>query len=462
MELSLLAAAVWPTAELRSREPHAARFCVGVCPTVADGVDWRSFESPIISGLSEGLVVQDRAGIIRLCNPAAERILGLRADMLTGLASVDPRWRAVHDDGSPWPGETHPSMVTLATGEEFTGVTMGVERSDGTRVWLAVSSRALRRDGLMVGVVATFVDVTDRVNLIRALEAAQHQFRQWFASSPIAMALVSMERTYVEVNDEYCLLTGWTREDLIVGGPGLVLQAEERDGRQGMIETLLAEGRDTYRRERRLRHRNGSDLDVMMTATLVRDGSGNPIHVFTQFVDLGEARERERRLEHLADHDPLTGLPNRRAYDRAITQIAGHDVRSTAVLLIDLDGFKAVNDEFGHRSGDEILTRVASSLRRRLRAGDQVARIGGDEFAVILTDVDAERAVIVAEALIEEIVRSSRPDNDPAAGPTIGASIGIALHDPTNGPSHQSALFNTADRVLYDAKRNGGNTWRIA
>ena len=459
--VSSLTAAVWPTAGPGPREPDSARFRVGIS-TAADGGDWSAFESPIISGLSEGVVVQDRAGIIRVCNPAAERILGLRADILTGRASVDPRWRTVHDDGTPWPGETHPSMVTLATGEEINGVTMGVERPDGTRVWLAVSSRPLHSDGIMIGVVATFVDVTERVDLIRALEAAQHQFRRWFKSSPIAMALVSMERTYLDVNDEYCALTGWNRDELVAGGPGLVLQPEERDGRQGMIETLLAEGRDTYRRERRLRHRNGSDLDVMMTATLVRDASGSPIHVFTQFVDLGEARERERRLEHLADHDALTGLPNRRAYDRAILQVGSHDVRSTAVLLIDLDGFKAVNDEFGHRCGDEILTRVAGALRRRLRAGDQVARIGGDEFAVILTDVDAERAIIVAEALIEEIARSSRPDNELATGPTIWASIGIALHDPTNGQSHETALFNAADRALYDAKRNGGNTWRLA
>ena len=81
---------------------------------------------------------------------------------------------------------------------------------------------------------------------------------------------------------------------------------------------------------------------------------------------------------------------------------------------------------------------------------------------MILTDVDAERAIIVAEALIEEIARSSRPDNELATGPTIWASIGIALHDPTVGQSHETALFNAADRALYDAKRNGGNTWRLA
>ena len=116
----------------------------------------------VFEAMAEGVVVQDRTGPILACNSSAERILGLTADQMIGRTSLDPRWRAVHDDGSPFPGETHPAMVTLRTGEPCSGVIMGVHRPDQSMTWILINSRALIASGEASpqAVVTTFTDIT--------------------------------------------------------------------------------------------------------------------------------------------------------------------------------------------------------------------------------------------------------------------------------------------------------------
>jgi PAS domain S-box-containing protein len=134
----------------------------GVAADVRSEVEAR-YES-VVAAMQEGVVVQGLDGAIQSCNPAAERILGLSAAEMSGRTSVDPRWRAVHEDGTPWPGDSHPSMVVLRTGEPQSGVLLGVHKPDGALVWLSINSQPIRRDpeGPHHAVVSTFVDVTEQ------------------------------------------------------------------------------------------------------------------------------------------------------------------------------------------------------------------------------------------------------------------------------------------------------------
>jgi diguanylate cyclase (GGDEF)-like protein/PAS domain S-box-containing protein len=174
------------------------------------------------------------------------------------------------------------------------------------------------------------------------------------------------------------------------------------------------------------------------------------------FLDITERRRSVHRLRHMADRDPLTGIANRRRLMGDLELHLAHAARANehgAVLLLDLDGFKQVNDTQGHEAGDEALATIAIGLRRRLRLTDALGRIGGDEFAVVLPHVDSDDARRVGEELIDG-VRESAPRG-------VTASCGIALYGPDE---HYSAdeLLALADRAMYAAKRAGRNTVRLA
>ena len=169
-------------------------------------------------------------------------------------------------------------------------------------------------------------------------------------------------------------------------------------------------------------------------------------------------RSRQRALEHAAASDPLTGLGNRRAFDAAFdAALAGADVSGLALVLVDLDGFKGVNDRLGHAAGDAVLREVAARILARVRAGDVAARIGGDEFAVLcpgLTDGDA--AARLGRDLLDAVARPVVLEGGDA---DIGASVGLALVAP--GPVDRERLFREADRMLYEAKASGRGAIRI-
>lgn len=150
----------------------------------------------IVTAMAEGIVVQDTAGVILMCNAAAERILGLTRDQMEGRSSVDPRWRSVHEDGTPFPGETHPSMVTLRTGQPQEGVVMGVSTPDGDERWISISSEPLRSapDQPPHAVVATFTDITELRRGQAALAAGERRYRRLFESYPDGVVVFEVMR----------------------------------------------------------------------------------------------------------------------------------------------------------------------------------------------------------------------------------------------------------------------------
>jgi diguanylate cyclase (GGDEF)-like protein len=169
----------------------------------------------------------------------------------------------------------------------------------------------------------------------------------------------------------------------------------------------------------------------------------------------------ESRMRHLAHHDALTSLPNRMAFQQSLTQGVALAVRqegSLALLFIDLDGFKKVNDSYGHDVGDQLLVQVATRLRCCVRASDMVGRLGGDEFVLLLTDnPSAEQAQQIADKVIGAI---SKPYDMANAQTVLGASIGIALY-PTHAKSADQLLI-MADTAMYVAKRAGGSRHQLA
>ncbi|WP_166177357.1 putative bifunctional diguanylate cyclase/phosphodiesterase [Rubrobacter tropicus] len=231
---------------------------------------------------------------------------------------------------------------------------------------------------------------------------------------------------------------------------------EDLEKSRARMERLFEEGGSKYTLEKRYVRSDGRVVWAMLNVSLVRDADGNPHHFVSQFQEVTERRALEDRLRHQALHDPLTGLPNRGLFVDRLGHALGKTRRQkglkVAVLFMDLDNFKGVNDSLGHDAGDLLLTVVAQRLGRSLRPEDTLARFGGDEFVVLLQDVEAaDEAVRVAERIADGFRSPFRLD-----GRELYArvSTGIAMGDArTKTPED---LLRDADTAMYRAKEAGG------
>jgi diguanylate cyclase (GGDEF)-like protein/PAS domain S-box-containing protein len=282
----------------------------------------------------------------------------------------------------------------------------------------------------------------------QALKRATLQFRSAFDNAPIGMALVGLEGQWLDVNQALCDLVGYTREQLRERTFQDLTHPDDLDADLALVDDVLAGRRTTYQMHKRYIHADGRVIWALLSVSLATDEDGRPLHFISQIQDFSERRELEERLRHQAEHDPLTGLANRRRFEHELARQIERSTRhpeAAALAVIDLDSFKAVNDLHGHAAGDKLLTAVAAALHKRLRATDVAARIGGDEFAVILIGVDERGAATAAGALAAAIAEHSL-----AAGVAATASVGIAMIDPG---SSADELFARADRAMYEAKR---------
>jgi diguanylate cyclase (GGDEF)-like protein len=193
-----------------------------------------------------------------------------------------------------------------------------------------------------------------------------------------------------------------------------------------------------------------------VNTSLVRDEDGSPLYAIIQVQDVSERKRFEGQLQYLADHDPLTGLFNRRRFEGELSRQVAFNSRygpTGAVLVVDLDHFKYVNDTLGHAIGDEMIGRVGTLLRDRLRETDVVARLGGDEFAILLPSADEEQALLVGEDIVKS-VRSQSVQLSKDRSLRLTACVGIALFGQDYDVGHEAVLVN-ADIAMYEAKEAG-------
>jgi diguanylate cyclase (GGDEF)-like protein/PAS domain S-box-containing protein len=288
----------------------------------------------------------------------------------------------------------------------------------------------------------------------RGLREVRERFESAFDNAPIGMALIAMDDRWLQVNDALCRITGHTQEQLKATTLRAMTHPDDEDLDTQDLKELLTGQIQSYQVEKRYRHAWGHHVWVLVTASIVRDEGRRPLYIVMQVQDISERKELARRLEYSVDHDFLTGLFNRRHFEHRLgneTSRASRYGAPGAVLIIDLDNFKDVNDTFGHKAGDDVLKGVAGLLRERLRHTDVVARFGGDEFAVLLPQTDADRAQSVAEELVKALGRQTAVLADHTIH--ITASIGVTLFE---GLTDTEALAY-ADLAMYEAKETGRN-----
>lgn len=292
----------------------------------------------------------------------------------------------------------------------------------------------------------------------RRLREERERFECAFVNAPIGMALIAMDGCWLQVNDALCRITGHSGRALRATTLRALTHPDDVDLDAESLEQLLGGVIPNYQVEKRYRHSWGHDVWVLMTVSLVSDEDRCPLYVVTQVQDISERKEMAQRLEYIVDHDCLTGLFNRRHFEQ---ELARETVRASryggpgAVLLIDLDNFKHVNDTFGHRAGDDVLKGVAGLLRQRLRETDIVARVGGDEFAVLLMQTDADQVQVVANEVVKALGRETAMLADHSI--RVTASVGVAMFD---GLTDVEVLAY-ADLAMYEAKETGRNRFEL-
>ena len=469
----------------------------------------------VIAAMAEGIVLQQADGQITACNQSAEDILGLTADQMMGLTSIDPRWRAIQEDGSNFPGENHPTMVTLKTGKPQFNVIMGVYKPDGNLTWISINSQPLFHPNLPepYAVVASFTNITARKQVEETLKqqvegeriiyTITQRIRQSLDLDEILQTTVAEVRQFLQTDRVmiYRFNSDWS---------GLVVKESVSPGTKAILKMEIT---DSYFVENHGQYYQQNTIKAtpnIYTAGLtpchfelleklqVRAKLVVPIILQTQGLwgiliahDCTKPREWQnleielmqqlaiqlaiaihqselhqqlqlanQQLQNLAMVDQLTQIANRRCFDEILHQEWHRLVREKrplSLLLCDIDYFKQYNDTYGHSQGDICLQQVAQALQQGVqRSIDLVARYGGEEFVVILPHTDQEGALEVAQKIQDVLEQFNLPHRSSNVADRVTMSIGICSLIPTV-ERFPLDLINAADHALYQAKTLGRN-----
>lgn len=296
--------------------------------------------------------------------------------------------------------------------------------------------------------------VGDLERQTRRAHIANNRVERLFEDAPHGVALLDPAGTIIRVNISMGVLVGLDPAEM-VGHRFSAFETPGEDRIQDHLGRLTSNRGESLETECMLRDSGGNDVDVALSSTITGDQEIGQV-VMVTVVDISDRRRYLDRLAHLADHDVLTGLANRRRFDNELQRHLDWCRRhgpTGALLLLDLDNFKQVNDSLGHNAGDQLLVTIAGLLRRSIRETDVVARLGGDEFAVLITDGGQDVAQRVAELVVER-VRDHATTLD-GVGRRVTASVGAVTFQAAS--EHSADVLALADMTMYDAKEAGRN-----
>ena len=328
-------------------------------------------------------------------------------------------------------------------------------RSDGTLFWCLVSGRALDPLHPSDGSIWVYADITER----RQAEEKLRLSATVLEHIADGVMVIGLDGCIVAINPAFTQITGYTEMEALGQDSTLTRSSRHDSTFYAALWNELAET-GFWRGELWNRRKNGVLYLEWLTISAVRDNSGATTHYVGVFSDITKVKESQDKLDHMAHHDPLTALPNRLLFHDRLQhalQRAARDQQQLAILFIDLDRFKNVNDTLGHHVGDELLKQVAGALSGRLRDGDTLARLGGDEFIVLLENIDGQfGAGHVAEKLMSMF---EQPFMVADYELFVTGSVGISLYP--NDASDLNMLIRNADVAMYQAKARGRNGYQF-
>jgi diguanylate cyclase (GGDEF)-like protein/PAS domain S-box-containing protein len=402
----------------------------------------------------EGVYQSSRDGRLLSVNPAFVRMLGYSsAEELYALPSASMCYW--------YPADRADFVRRLDSEGKIRNAEFRLRRRDGQQIVVLESSHAMRDDtGHIIGYEGTVADITERKQAEQAVFAEKERAQVTLQSIGDAVISTDAAGNIDYLNPVAGQLTGWAVDEARGRPIGDVLSIVNEGSRAALENPLLVALRTGEQvgpgEQSVLTSRNGQTIAIQDSASPIRDRVGKIIGAVIVFHDVTKERRLKRALAYQASHDALTGLINRREFDNRLheaVQAARRDGARYALLYIDLDQFKLVNDTCGHPAGDRLIRDITGLLQTRVRASDTIARLGGDEFGVLLEGCSLEQAGVIAES-VRQAVRDYRFVWG-SASHSVGASIGVV----EIGPETESAAnaLSAADIACYSAKDQGRN-----
>jgi diguanylate cyclase (GGDEF)-like protein/PAS domain S-box-containing protein len=299
-----------------------------------------------------------------------------------------------------------------------------------------------------------------RAEMAAKLKATEQRFADTVELAAIGIAHVDRAGGFLHANSFLCSLLGYSREELLELTDKQISHPEDRNVADELRNKLQMGEIPSFQIEKRYLRKDGSQVWAALTISLQRDAAGRPLHDIAIVQDISARKEAEARVQYLATHDALTGLANRVMFGEMVNLGIGAAQRHNwrcAVMFIDLDRFKQVNDSLGHEAGDVLLRELSQRIKQNLRSSDVAARLGGDEFVVLLQELrGSEEAGVVARKLLSAVMAPV-----PIAGQEcrVTASIGISIFP--DDAADEPSLMKHADIAMYHAKEEGRNNYQI-
>jgi diguanylate cyclase (GGDEF)-like protein/PAS domain S-box-containing protein len=407
----------------------------------------------LLDALAEGALGLDMTGCCRYANPALLRMLGYADVTAVQGATLSQIFAPLAPDA-----EAFASLVTaFEEGKNWHGLEMRLTRLDGAPIVIECWLRPFREGGKDSGAVITFLDITHRKQAEEEMRIAATAFE-----THDGILITDAAVRILRVNRAFSRITGYTLEE-IQGKNPRILASGRHDAQFYAAMWEAIERNDRWEGEIWNRRRNGEEYLEHLAISAVRDAHGQITHYVGVFADITKSRRDEEQIRKLAFYDPLTELPNRRLLmDRlqramAASQRYQHGV---ALLFLDLDEFKTLNDTLGHSVGDLLLKQATERISRCVRQGDTVARLGGDEFVVVLEGLalDPMEAATQTELVAEKLLDALRQPFDlDGHEHHLTVSIGATLLQEQDSDT----LLSQADIAMYQAKKSGRNAMRF-
>lgn len=408
----------------------------------------------LLQQLPAGIFLTDIQGEIRYVNDRWQLLAGLTAEQAAGTGWI----QALHPDDRNLMLETWRQAIQNCT--EF--VADHRFRTPSGRVkWLNTRATPLMdRAGRITGYLGVHADIADLKQTEETLRASEARFRSYFELPLIGIALTGADKRWWEVNDRLCEMLGYRRAQLLSMTWAELTHPDDLGIDVMQFERVIGRRIEGYSVDKRFIRQDGALLYTGVSTRCVRRTNGAVDYFVMVIQDITERKEAEDRVQHLAHYDPLTGLPNRVLLGDRLQQAvarAGREHAQTGVMMVDIDRFKLINDALGHAVGDRLLQEVATRLRGCARQCDTISRQGGDEFAVLLPDLDSgDEATRIAQRMLELMAQPIRLDDQELS---VTCSIGISLY-PRDGRTGDLLLKN-ADIALYRAKDMGRNNYQF-
>ena len=424
--------------------------------TLSGSIENNSLEihiKDLFDALPVAIFVKDRNSMFRLMNKACEQQFGMSFGDLRGTDASqffppDQMQRFLAKDQEVFKGGHQIDFV-----ETFWNAKL-----EENRIGHTFKKPMYDAEGNPLYLICATIDITETDIAEQNLRVSEEKLRGLYELSPLGIALTDMNGQYIEFNEAFRQICGYPEDELRKLDYWTLTPREYEAQEARQLESLSRIGRyGPY--EKAYRQKDGTLIPIRLNGMLVTGKDGQQ-YIWSIVEDISSRKQHEEQLERIAHYDALTGIPNRVLLADRMKQAMAQTVREQnmlAVCYLDLDGFKTINDQFGHETGDQVLVEISKRIDETIRGGDTVARLGGDEFVVLLLGLErGNECVTTLDRLLEAI---AQPISIKGNLFTLSASIGVSIYPLDN--EDIDTLLRHADQAMYAAKLSGKNRYYL-